>query len=421
LHTSPSAPSSEVVTAGRVESRTHALAPRRVLAQARAWWLRLDPAWRLAFWLLLVMRIGLGLIGFIAASMVKPPYYADGAYLTVTGPTPWIYIISIWQRWDARWYELIAQSGYHNGSGTDAFFPLYPLLTRGVSLLTFGHNPGGNVIWAQLVVSSIAFFFAVGLLYKLMRLDVGPVTAQLAVLLLVFFPTGFFLLAPYTESLYLALSVGAFYLARRGHPWAAGLVGFAAALTRTQGVLLAPALAWEYIRQRRRHGKWPGTALLAAGLPVLALVVFTEYLHRSVGDPASALAIQEAWGYAITAPWDAMAASWDNVRLSSNLPEALNFVSLIGFGLLVVWMVRRRLPFSYVLYSVPYLGVLFFRKMYYSPLLSDSRFTLMLFPCFLVLAMWLARRPWLAGSWLLVSILFQVGLLEIYIYWLFAG
>jgi hypothetical protein len=370
------------------------------------------------------MRVGLGVVGFVAATIQKPPYYADAPRhaLLVHGPTPWIYLISVWQRWDARWYQQITEYGYQVGTGSDAFFPLYPLLTKIVSVLAFGHDPGGHVVWAQLVVSSIAFFFAIGMLYKLVRLHVGPVTARLTVLLLVFFPVGFFLLAPYTESLYLALSVGAFYLARRGHPWAAGAVGLLAGLTRSQGVFLAPALAWEYVRQRRQQGKWPGIGLFSAVLPILGFVAFSEYLRHFVGDTASALDMQAAWGYSVTPPWLSIAASWKNITDTSNLPEALNLFCLLLFGGITVWMaLRRRLPFFYAVYCVPYLTLLYFREEYYSPLLSTSRYTLVLFPCFLMLALWLVRRPWLAASWLVVSVLFQVGLLEIFIAWEFAG
>jgi Mannosyltransferase (PIG-V) len=384
-------------------------------------WNRLDYAWRLAFWLLVTLRVGFGAIAFLSAEFVTPIYYQAQSYLLVRGPVPWIYLISTWQRWDSRWYQQISQYGYHVGDGSEAFFPLYPLVTRVVSTLAFGHDPGGNVVWAQLVVASVAFFFAVGLAYKLARLDVGPATAQLTVLLLVFFPTSFFLLAPYTESLFLALTLGSFYLARRGHPWAAGIVGFAAGLTRLQGVFLTPALAWEYIRQRRQQGKWPGLALLASGGPALALILFNVYQHAVLGETASPLDIQAQWGYQLVPPWVGVQASWNDFSHSSNLVEVLNLVSLYGFGLLTIWLIKRRLPFMYTLYLVPYLLLLYGRRMYFSPLMSDARFMVVLFPCFLVLATWLIKRPWLAMSWIAVSALFEVGLVECYVRWGFPG
>jgi Mannosyltransferase (PIG-V) len=327
----------------------------------------------------------------------------------------------MWQRWDARWYQEISEYGYHGGTGSDAFFPLYPLLTRIVSYASFGHNPGGHVVWAQLVVSSGAFVVALALLYKLVRLDAGHATAQLTVLLLVSFPTGFFLLAPYTESLYLMLSVATFWYARRGHPWAAGICGFFAGLTRMQGGFLAPALLWEYLRQCREQRRWPGPALLASVLPVLAWISFNVYLHQAVGETRSPLGVMAEWGYQIVPPWDALAASWADVQRSSDLVEFLNFISVFWFALLTLWMVRRRLPFSYTLYVVPYLLLIYAQQMYFSPLMSLSRYAMVLFPCFIAMALWLADRPWLAACFLLVGMTFQIGLVEVYVQWGFVG
>ncbi len=83
-----------------------------------------------------------------------------------------------------------------------------------------------------------------------MRLDFDRATAARAVLYLLVFPTTLFLSAVYAESLFLALTVAAFYHARRGQWWIAGALGGLAALARPHGVLLALPLAVEYLAQR---------------------------------------------------------------------------------------------------------------------------------------------------------------------------
>ena len=45
------------------------------------------------------------------------------------------------------------------------------------------------------------------------------------------------------------------------------------------------------------------------------------------------------------------------------------------------------------------------------------RYTLVLFPCFVVLGLWLARRPWLAAGWLVVSGLLEALLLVYFVHW----
>jgi hypothetical protein len=59
--------------------------------------------------------------------------------------------------------------------------------------------------------------------------------------------------------------------------------------------------------------------------------------------------------------------------------------------------------------------------MSFSPLMSFSRFTLVLFPCFILIATWLARRPWLAARWLVASLLLQVMLLAYYVHFRFVA
>ncbi len=67
--------------------------------------------------------------------------------------------------------------------------------------------------------------------------------ARLAVLVTAFAPMAFFFSAVYSESLYLALSVGLFWSARQGRWALVGVLGALAAATRSTGlVLLLPAL-----------------------------------------------------------------------------------------------------------------------------------------------------------------------------------
>ena len=111
-------------------------------------------------------------------------------------------------RWDALAYLHIAQNGYTKASYT-VFFPMYPLLIR-----LFGAVFGSNVA-AAMLISAVSFVLGLRLLYRLTELELDSRAADAAVLLLAFAPMSLFFTAAYTESLFLALSVGAFYAARR--------------------------------------------------------------------------------------------------------------------------------------------------------------------------------------------------------------
>lgn len=379
--------------------------PRRA-ARSRGLWSRLDPGWKLALWLLVTLRIGLGLVGLLSIR-VQPITSIGGNWtnLIVRGGDPWHHLLSMWQRYDALWYQQIATHGYALGNSTVAFYPLYPLVSHITSLVL-----GGNIVPAELLVSSVAFTVGMWLLYKVARLDAGPIAAQLAVLLTVFFPVGFYLLAPFTESLYLVLSLAAFWFARNGQPWAAGLAGFAAGLTRITAVFLVLPLAFEYLRHRRKQGRLlslQSIDLVAAALPGLGILTVLAYDRLVIGQHTTPFAAEANWGYKASLPWNALSHSVTHIVALGDMVEVLNLVSLVGFALLAVW-VARKLPFAYTLYVVPYLALLLTHDYYFSPLMSISRYVLVLFPCFTVLAMWLVRRPWLAAGTLVTSLLLQV-------------
>src|SRR5205085_9269424 len=124
-------------------------------------------------------------------------------------------LLSPLARWDAVWYLGIAAHGYeHAASGQAAFFPLYPLLVRGLGEL--GGGSGGALLIASYLVSLGAFGCALYLLYRLVELELGRRVARTALLLLALFPASLYFGAPYSESLFLLASVGAFYAARTG-------------------------------------------------------------------------------------------------------------------------------------------------------------------------------------------------------------
>jgi hypothetical protein len=175
-------------------------------------------------------------------------------------------------RWDAAWYMVIAHYGYRPDLGPftssrTAFFPLYPLGLGAISAL------GVPPIAAGVLLSVVALALALYGIYRLTTLELGRAgtgsrvgaagrteieghagarsrmgatntaeAARLAVLVTAFAPMAFFFSAVYSESLYLALSVGVFLCARRGR-WAwVGVLGALATATNGAGiVLLLPA------------------------------------------------------------------------------------------------------------------------------------------------------------------------------------
>jgi hypothetical protein len=388
------------------------------------------------------MALILEVVGLIAWSNgPREPFGGDWQNLVYSGR--FSELLSIWQRWDALWYQHIAEAGYHAGDGSIAFFPLFPLLSWAVSLFVVG-----NTVLAELIVSGISFVVAMGVLRKLADIEFHGVdalagdgvkglrrflsTPVLTVLLVAAFPTGFFLLAPYTESLFLALTVVSFYLARTGRPWAAGAVGLLASLTRAQGIFLSLGLAFESLRDGdswvwplRAGGRRPRLSLLAAGLPALGTLLLVLYQRNVLGEVRSGFDALALWGYRLVPPWEALGAAWLFIKgghAGNGQPEVELFteICLLGFAAIAI-VGARKLPFSYWLYAWPSLGLLLTREMYFSPIMSTARYVLVLFPCFMVLALWLAPRPRLAAAWLVLSFVLQIVLFQYWVRWGFVG
>ena len=212
------------------------------------------------------------------------------------------------------------------------------------------------------------------------------------------------------------------------------------ALTRGQGLLLVLPLVWE--RLRRRGDGWRPIAptIAASFLPVAGFLTFSFYLQTVVGERETGLSALQIWGYKQVLPWDSVSASWSYItqgfasaglaQSPDGLPipltpglasiEVLNLVSLVLFTLLGLVVVRM-LSLSYGLYAWSSLALLWTRNMWYSPLMSTSRYLLVLFPCFMVAGALLAGRPRAGFAWLCISGMLQVGLFVIWVLWGFVA
>src|SRR3989344_3302162 len=220
---------------------------------------------------------------------------------------------ALWQQWDAHWYSLIAEDGYvaeGEARYAIAFFPLYPLAIRLLAPLV------GDAFWAALLLSNVASVAGLLLFYRLARLEFSASVAWWALLALLLWPTAYFFNAPYTEGLFLLLSVGAFVAARRSSWLLAGVLGGLAALTRVTGVLLLPALAVEFYLQQRERGErryalaWP-LALIGLGFGIYLLINYQVF-----GDPFAFLDAQrEKWYRSFAWPGAALASRWRDIGL----------------------------------------------------------------------------------------------------------
>jgi hypothetical protein len=304
-------------------------------------------------------------------------------------------------RWDSIHYLGIATHGYAR-VGDTVFFPLYPLLIRALATVT------GSTALAGAAISTGAFAVALVLLHRLTELELGPRAADAAVLVLSFAPLSFFFSAVYTESLFLALSVGSVYAARRGRWPAAALLGALAAVTRVTGIALILPLA--VLRLQDRRGPDLGLAWLLSLPAALA-----TYLAFVAGKGFGALApfVQESatqYGRSMTGPPGtivaAVHAALSGVRSLNATPiyapslggpfapgtESILLLGVLVLAGLALVLTFRRLPLAYGIYAAVALLVCISSPVAGQPLKSLDRYVLTIFPLWMAAGAWLAER-----------------------------
>ena len=329
---------------------------------------------------LLVFAVAFASSFWLGARLQHTPLAATGAAALDAHPLG--FFLSAWRHWDAVWFLHIAENGY--GKHATAFFPLYPLLIRILSL-----GPGRPTA-AAIFISLVSFAAALLLLYRLVRDEFDSQTAFWAVAFLSFAPVSFFFQAAYSESLFLLLTIACFAAARRGRWVLAGVAGGLAALTRSAGVLLLVPLAWMWLEQYRGGAiRLPGAAvaqpLLARGRQHLAslaalllvpagLAVYMAYLNVRFGDPLQFVTAESHWHRRFRLPyvaiWEGARSAWRSVRAIAADPALFtrlqrlpwrdqwltmgNLTAFIALVLAIVLLVAcwRKLPAAYTVFAV---------------------------------------------------------------------
>ena len=202
--------------------------------------------------------------------------------------------------WDAdhylgiieRWYVTEGDPRLHI-----VFLPLYPALGRGLRLLT-----GLSPFAAALIVSNAALVGCGFVMFRLAEGEGGAALGRRAMLLTLFCPMTYFYSIPYTESLFLLLTLLAALCARRRRFALAVLLGALAANARIVGMAAAIPIYWEWLRADREAHPSRGALARAligtlAVLPVsLGLLLYLYGNWRLFGNPLQFMVFQrENW------------------------------------------------------------------------------------------------------------------------------
>ena len=207
-------------------------------------------------------------------------------------------IVNFFSQWDGAWYNQIALFGYPAGSnplsGNWAFFPLYPFLMRVFGTPFYGLISSTEaVLVSGFLLSNVLFFVSLFLFYKVTKIIFDKSNlALIATFFFAFWPGALFYSTVYSESLFMTFALGAFYLLEKEKSGKSTILGFFAALTRSNGFLILIPFVYNGLQTRKYR-----TAVLQAIVIVLPYLLFNVYGYFSTGlFPVREIVYNHIWG-----------------------------------------------------------------------------------------------------------------------------
>jgi len=349
------------------------------------------------FLLVLAIKITILLLIFIAFNLLpfnKNAYFANFIY----PQNEKISLVTAYKTWDAQHYLFLSQQGYKANSGSDTFFPALPFSISVVNKLI------NNPVAAGFIVSNLFSFLGIFYFFLFCRLFFkNDEQAFRSVLLLLAFPTAFFLTLIYSESILLFLTSAFFYyLYSRKYAWAA-IFAFFIPLTRPVGTLIVfPYLIFwltskyreacsNYLDLFRRVLLDRRTYYLLS--PVLGILLYFLIMQLTTGNYWEGMRLE----YAIVGGWK-VSNVFDPIYFLVSLFSPGAFVvhgfanSIIDRVFFVIYcvflvVIYKRLDKTMFVYALMVGMVPLFGSF-----MSYTRYALMVFPIFIVMVKVFAKK-----------------------------
>ena len=286
-------------------------------------------------------------------------------------------------QWDAQHYVHIASNGYvfngqyKNEGSFIAFFPLYPIIVRIVSIVTFL-----GITYSALIVSFIFGLASALLLYKIAKSWKGEDAAVNAVFLFSFFPMSVFLTAPYTESLFFFLVLSIFWLLEKKKLTLAAVMISLSLVTRITGLILIPIFIYELYK----NGKSIIYFIPHLIITVIPLSIFLYFQYLKYGTPfAFFIAEKTNWYNESTFPWIGF-----KTLLSYLSSDIMYRVELIFLLIMVITLILAR---KYINKSLLFFswGVILL-SLSETFILSLPRYVMLVIPFYLFWGMFLVKH-----------------------------
>lgn len=304
--------------------------------------------------------------------------------------------------WDAPHYLYLADFGYKPNLLSNAFYPLFPWLIH-----LFGFLFLNNHILTGIFLSA---FFTVGALvfmYRIVSVFYNESVALNTCVLLLVFPTGFFLGFIYPDSLFLMLVTAFFYFEMKNKKWFYLLCAFLLPLSKPIGMVAVLAFVFKVLWDGEKVKVWKTFEILFCAS--LGLISYFLMMKFYTGDMMSGFVAQSYYRDSksvsnLIHPIDWFVNNFINIKLSFNSPFTGfldRFFFVIYFVLLTFsWQILPRHLFVYVLVVGMISGLS-------GDMTSFMRYMVVLFPVFITMVVRFKSAFWyLVGGCAVVQIVF---------------
>ena len=336
-------------------------------------------------------------------------------------------LIHRWTYWDGHAYIVLAQNGYHHTKDS-VYFPLFPSLIKIVSTLI-----GNHWITAALLVSNLAallaYFGVAALAAQIAPVGRERQVARTATLLFAAYPLAFFLVAAYSDGLFVGLAALTLLFAlRRRWEWSAAF-GILAGLCRPVAPALILPLAWEALQRYRelRAESTPRQALrqMAPALPavlgpLIGMGLYCSWLWLRFGSPFTFVVAESDWRHFFLLPIIsipvAIISFFQVTALTTLQTRVLIDLAPVIAAVVLTFVAIRRAPVALTLYMLSLLFLVTSEPIDFTDLfISGGRYMLAAVPIFIIFADRLNRSEWALPILLWSGMLLQALLAIFYL------
>lgn len=316
-------------------------------------------------------------------------------------------------QWDANYYFDIVKNGYLHSVHPDftkqtnwAFFPAFPIIIK------FIVDLGGDFLISAIIFNQIISLLSVIVLYNYLEISASKNIASWGAILLAFSPATIYFMSPYTEALFIFLSLVTVNLLYREKFFCAAIICGVLVATRVVGSVMPLVILFVYSRNyfvKSRQAcvlKFILKFMLIVLVSFSGLITYMFYLRHITGDYLAFYHIQKAWSKPDVSGWLNPIFALFGLLRSGNLIDLMFFFLSLWIGCLLYKYKRYNELFFFVGCCLVPIAA--------QSLDSYARFTLGNYSFYIALALFAERRKIYTGVF---TVLFMLAMLAYLVVW----